>query len=81
MISAMSGCKPSDVESEQGNKQDSEKNTVQQTEIVKNTVLDPNETPPELAVLSDGLGEKREVETRGKTKKRARIGKPMEVYV
>ena len=75
----MSGCKPSDVESEQGNEQDSEKNTVQQTEIVKNTV--PDETPPELAVLSNGLGEKREVETRGKTKKRARKVKALEVYV
>lgn len=40
----MSGRKPSDVESEQGNEQDSEKNTVQQTEIVKNTVQDPGET-------------------------------------
>ena len=77
----MSGCKPSDVESEQRNERDSEKNTVQQTEIVKNTVQVPDETPPELAVLSDGLGEKREVETRGMTKKRARKGKPMEVYV
>ena len=77
----MSGCKPSDVESEQGNERDSEKNTIQQTEIVKNTVQVPDETPPELAVLSDGLGEKREVETRGMTKKRARKGKPMEVYV
>ncbi|CAH3196465.1 unnamed protein product [Porites evermanni] len=76
----MSGCTPSDVESEQGNKQDSEKNTVQQTEIVKNTVLDPDETPPELAVLSDGLGEKREVETRGKTKKRARIALPSSTF-
>ena len=77
----MSGRKPSDVESEQGNEQDSEKNTVQQTQIVKNTVQDPDETPPELAVLSNGLGEKREVETRGKTKKRARKGKALEVYV
>ena len=50
-------------------------------QIVKNTVQVPDETPPELAVLSDGLGEKREVETRGMTKKRARKGKPMEVYV
>ena len=57
----MSGRKPSDVESEQGNEQDSEKNTVQQTKIVKNMVQDPDETPPELAVLSNGLGEKREV--------------------
>ena len=48
---------------------------------MKNTVQDPDETPPELAVLSNGLGEKREVETRGKTKKRARKGKALEVYV
>ena len=43
----MSGRKPSDVESQQGNEQDSEKNTVQQTEIVKNMVQDRDETPPD----------------------------------
>ena len=41
----MSGHKPSDVESEQGNEQDSEKNTAQQIEIVKNTVQDPDGCP------------------------------------
>ena len=41
----MSGHKPSDVESEQGHEQDSEKNTVQQIEIVKNTVQDPDSCP------------------------------------
>ena len=54
----MSGRKPSAVESEQENEQDSE-----QIEMVKNTAQEPDETSAELVVVSDGLREKRKVET------------------
>lgn len=49
----MSGRKPSHVESEQENEQDSE-----QIEMVKNTAQEPDETSAELVVVSNGLREK-----------------------
>ena len=49
----MSVRKPSDVESEQENEQDSE-----QIEMVKNTAQEPDETSAELVVVSNGLREK-----------------------
>ena len=54
----MSGRKPSDVESEQENERESE-----QIEMVKDTAQDEDETSAELVVVSDGLREKRKVET------------------
>ena len=75
VISAMSGRKPSDVESEQENERDS-----QQIEMVKNMAQEADETSAELVVVSDGLREKREVETGEKAEKRARKGKPLEGF-
>ena len=72
----MSDCKPSDVESEPENEQDNE-----QIEMVKNTAHEPDETSEELVVVSDGLREKRKVETGEKAEKRARKGKPLERFV
>ena len=71
----MSGRKPSDVESEPENEQDNE-----QIEMVKNTAHEPDETSEELVVVSDGLREKRKVETGEKAEKRARKGKPLEGF-
>ena len=72
----MSGRKPSDVESEQENERDSE-----QIEMVKDTAQDEDETSAELAVVSDGLREKRKVEKGEKAEKRARKGKPLEGFL
>ena len=75
----MSGRKPSDVESEQENERDSE-----QIEMVKNTAQEADETLAELVVVSDGLREKRKVETGEKAEKRARNRrkrKPLEGFV
>ena len=72
----MSGRKPSDAESEQENEQDSE-----QIEMVKNTAQEPDETSAELVVVSNGLREKRKVETGEKAEKRARKGKQWEGFV
>lgn len=72
----MSGRKPSDVESEQENEHDSE-----QIEMVKNTAQEADETSAELVVVSDGLREKRKVETGEKADKRARKRKPLEGFV
>ena len=71
-ISAMSGRKPSDVQSEQENERDSE-----QIEMVKNTAQEV----AEVVVVSDGFREKRKVETCEKAEKRARKGKPLEGFV
>ena len=75
-ISAMSGRKPSDVESEQENERDSE-----QIEMVKDTAQDEDETSAEVVVVSDGLREKRKVEKGEKAEKRARKGKPLEGFL
>ena len=72
----MSGRKPSDVESEPENEQDNE-----QIEMVKNTAHEPDETSEELVVVSNGLREKRKVETGEKAEKHARKGKPLERFV
>ena len=75
----MSGRKPSDVESEQENEHDSE-----QIAMVKNTAQEADETSAELVVVSDGLREKRKVETGEKAEKRARNRrkrKPLEGFV
>ena len=68
----MSGRKPSDVQSEQENERDSE-----QIEMVKNTAQEV----AEVVVVSEGLREKRKVETGEKAEKRARKGKPLEGFV
>ena len=72
----MSGRKPSDVQSEQENERDSE-----QIEMVKDTAQDEDETSAEVVVVSDGLREKRKVETGEKAEKRARKGKPLEGFL
>ena len=72
VISAMLGRKPSDVQSEQENERDSE-----QIEMVKNTAHEA----AEVVVVSDGLREKRKVETGEKAETRARKGKPLEGFV
>ena len=72
----MSGRKTADVESEPENEQDNE-----QIEMVKNTAHEPDETSEELVVVSNGLREKRKVETGEKAEKRARKGKPLERFV
>ena len=72
----MSGRKPSDVQSEQENERDSE-----QIGMVKNTAQEADETTAEVVVVSDGLREKRKVETGEKAEKRKRKGKPLEGFV
>ena len=49
--------------------------------MVKNTAQEADETTAEVVVVSDGLREKRKVETGEKAEKRAGKGKPLEGFL
>lgn len=49
--------------------------------MVKNTAQEADETSAELVVVSNGLREKRKVETGEKAEKRARKRKPLEGFL